>query len=318
MLSGIIGHNQQAKTFLNRFESNRFPHAWLFSGPRGVGKSSLAELLAAVVMGDSYSLGSEGFQLNAGLALSKIHAGNHPDVRQIHRNGGDGEASTKMISVDEIRAVTSFFELQASQGGYRICIVDAMDELNPNGTNALLKTLEEPPRNSLLILIYHGSMPLLPTIRSRCVELSFNPLTDGELSQLSEDVVSPDLVTLAAGSVGRLRAYQDIDCDGLISTIKANALSSWPELSGQRLTGVAREMSVSELHFEVGTTLVLNWLAEQAKEGADGTRMGLMSSAWEEISRSIARGHNLRLDLAERSAAFVNQIMQIAHKDRQT
>lgn len=317
MTTRITGHNAQAKTFLDRFNGGRFPHAWLFTGPKGVGKTSLAELLAAVVMGDQYEMMASEIDLSSQSAYSKIMHRNHPDVRLIQKDESEGSSPNKMISVSEIRTVTSFFELQASQGGYRVCIVDSMDDLNANGTNALLKTLEEPPKNSLLILIYHGTTPLLPTIRSRCVELQFNRLTNAELTKLADAEVPPDLLSLSGGSFGKLKDYLDSDSSHLIQMVQQDVIQAWPELAGHKLTKLTREIASSDLHFEVGSMTIMNWLTDRAKQSETARISGLLSAGWEDLNKSISRGQNLRLDLSERSAAYINQVMQLAQRERQ-
>jgi DNA polymerase-3 subunit delta' len=85
------------------------------------------------------------------------------------------------IRVDEVRHLKSFFSLSVSDGGSRVAIIDCADDMNTNAANALLKTLEEPPKNTVFLLISHNPQSLLPTIKSRCRELRLSNLTENDL-----------------------------------------------------------------------------------------------------------------------------------------
>ena len=119
-----------------------------------------------------------------------------------------------------------FFELKASEGGYRVAIVDSVDEFNANSANALLKTLEEPPARCLIIMIYHGRKALLQTIRSRCVRLKFNTLSEQNLDRCLADEgvsdIAQRLKQLSEGSPGRLRRYLQADPDGALLELIQN------------------------------------------------------------------------------------------------
>ena len=321
-MTKVLAHNSEAKTFLDRLKSDRFPHAWLFSGPRGLGKASLAKLLAGVVLGDQWTVSGDEISLTTDRAYKMVSAGNHPDVRIVDKEGGKAETANRQISVAEIRAVTGFFELQASLGGYRVCIVDALDDLNANGANELLKTLEEPPANSLLILIYHGSTALLPTIRSRCVELQFDRLDDQTIQKIAglnghTETISERVLKLCNGSPGRFISLQQSDPENILSSLEKGLFSDWPEVSGHRLTKLESDWASSEGAFDIGATACLNWLALRAKHSDNANIAAALSRGWQELSQTVSRGRNLKLDLSERSGACINLMMQLSQEERQ-
>ncbi len=317
----IIGHNKSVEPFLSQLKRGRFPHAWLFEGPKGVGKATLARLLAATVLGDSYSADNNGFKLTSSEAYKKIEASNHPDVRIVSDEREEGDTRSSQISVDEIRKLTGFFELQASQGGYRVGIVDSLDSLNANGANALLKTLEEPPEKCLLILIYHGSTSILPTIRSRCVRLKFSALPRDDLQAAirafeTEAPASEDVLALSGGSPGRLRTYLDCDADILISELKTSIFNSWPEVSSSRWPKLKRLMSISELHLELGVAAISHWLGQMARSETASLENSRYARLWSELNASAERGKALKLDKSERAAAHLQMLIRLSDEMR--
>ena len=141
----------------------------------------------------------------------RVASGGHPDLLTLERGFDEKRGKLREeIIVEDVRGVGNFLRLTPAEGGWRIVVVDAADDLNRNAANALLKILEEPPRQSLLLLICHAPGRLLPTIRSRCQVLAVRKLHDtrsstccsvtGEtLGAKSKEI----LVKLAEGSIGR-------------------------------------------------------------------------------------------------------------------
>src|SRR5882672_2910076 len=109
--------------------------------------------------------------------VRRIAVNAHPDLLVLERTPGDSGKMRTVITVEQVRRLTTFFGSTAGEGGWRVCIVDSADELKyPEGSNALLKMLEEPPSRSLFLLVSHAPGRLLPTIRSRCRRLALRPL----------------------------------------------------------------------------------------------------------------------------------------------
>ena len=155
MSNKLSGFDQITKSLLDNFNDNKLHHGLLFSGNKGVGKAGFALDLATKIILSSSSHSNED--------LKKIQLGSHPDLLIITK-----EEKKRDIPVDAVREITGFLSLTAAISKHRVIIIDAIDDLNRNSNNAILKTLEEPPANVFLFLINHNSAKVLDTIKSRC------------------------------------------------------------------------------------------------------------------------------------------------------
>jgi DNA polymerase III subunit delta' len=197
--SGILGHQKQIETLRLALAKGRLHHGYLFAGPEGVGKRTLALALAKAI---HCSEGSDDFCGRCANCAS-IESRNHPDVRLVEPISGKKE-----ISIQQIREIQKELSLRSFSGKKRIAIIDPATLMNLSAQNALLKTLEEPPQDSLLILVAPNAGALLPTLRSRCLRLSFGPLPRDLLSSflISEKGIKREeadfLAAMAMGSVG--------------------------------------------------------------------------------------------------------------------
>ncbi|RMB08703.1 DNA polymerase III subunit delta' [Eilatimonas milleporae] len=221
----LIGHDEALPAFVTARSQGRLHHAWLITGPKGIGKAGLAWRLAAALQSGALPADSAGTDLfgegapTAGFVLDPGHpavrliaAGAHPGVLYLSRSVDAKTGRMKRdIGVDQVRRLGPFFGQTATDAPWRIVIVDAADELNPSSANALLKLLEEPPKRALLFLVSHVPGRLLPTIRSRCRTLAIRPIAGDRLTQWliaeSGHAVSADdaalLARLSAGAPGR-------------------------------------------------------------------------------------------------------------------
>jgi len=240
--AAIIGHADAEASLLSAWHSGRMPHAWLITGTPGLGKATLAYRLARFVLkqgadaeaagpgsglfGDAEPTATDGDKTSLAIRedapiFRRVAQASHSDLLSIERLYDDKRKKLKTdISVDSIRNVGHFLALTPGEGTWRVVIVDTADDMNANAANALLKVLEEPPSNSLIVLT--SSMPgrLLPTLRSRCRRLDLKPVADSDLvtalDQMAPDA-SPDersaAIALAAGSPGK--ALELLEAGGL-------------------------------------------------------------------------------------------------------
>src|SRR6202166_1011212 len=194
--STLAGHREAEAALLNAYRSGRIPHAWLIGGAQGIGKATLAYRMARFVLSHRDPSmpavqRAETLWVDPSDSVARhIAAGAHGGLLTLERTLNDKGVIRSVITVDETRETITFFGSTAAVEGWRVCIVDTVDELNPNAANALLKVLEEPPQQSLFLLVSHAPARVLPTILSRCRKLMLRPLS-------TEDVIRA--ATEAAG-----------------------------------------------------------------------------------------------------------------------
>jgi DNA polymerase-3 subunit delta' len=216
--SVLFGHDAAEREFLAAYRSGRIPHAWLIGGEVGIGKATLAYRMARFVLAHADPArpdvaAATSLAVDPAQPAARRVAGNaHTDLLILERTPGDSGKLRTVITVDQVRRLTSFFGSTAGEGGWRVCVVDSADELKyPEASNALLKMLEEPPARSLFLVVSHAPGRLLPTIRSRCRRLALKPLGQGDVvraasTALGLDAADPAVVKAAAaarGSVAR-------------------------------------------------------------------------------------------------------------------
>ncbi|MGH7827544.1 MAG: DNA polymerase III subunit delta' [Candidatus Binatia bacterium] len=194
----IIGHRRQLETLRVALKKRRLHHAYLFVGPDGVGKRTVAFSLAQAI----HCVEIEDDFCGRCAACVRIRKGNHPDVRFIEPLSGKKE-----ISIQQVRELEKELFYRSFSGGGKVAIIDPATLMNGPAQNALLKTLEEPPKESLIVLIAAAAGGLLPTVRSRCLSLSFGPLKRGLIAEYlvskgKAPEAASDLAALAMGSLG--------------------------------------------------------------------------------------------------------------------
>ena len=217
----IIGQERAVDALRAALRRGALHHAYLLSGPEGVGKGLTARLLAQAANCER----DDGDACGACASCRKIARGVHPDViivereRDMARAGRwepkGGRTPSRDIVIDQIRElVDRRLSLRRFEGRRRFVILDPADAMNPQAQNAILKTLEEPPPDTTLVLVSSSADGLLPTVRSRCLRLPFGPLPDALLAErLAAEGRAPDVArlatTLAAGSLGKALALDE-------------------------------------------------------------------------------------------------------------
>jgi DNA polymerase-3 subunit delta' len=226
-MTPLFGHDDAIAAFRDSLDSGRLHHAWLISGPEGIGKASFAARAALRVLADGQGkLGLPGFDVpDDHPAAHLVAAGSHPDLMRLERlvreNSTTGELA-KNISVGQVRGLSRLFATTSSMSPWRVVVIDSIDDLERAAANALLKNLEEPPPFSLFLLVSHATERLLPTIRSRTRQLRLSPLDDDAMTSAlraalpeAESKEINDLVQAGKGSPGRALAFRGLDIAGL-------------------------------------------------------------------------------------------------------
>jgi DNA polymerase-3 subunit delta' len=224
----VVGHEAVEASIAGAIASHRFHHAWLMTGEQGIGKASFAYRFTRFMLAQQADLPNEVASLDVGedaKAYRQVTSQSHPGLLTIRRTWEpQGKRFRQSIAIDDIRALRHFLQRTAVTP-WRVVIVDSADDLNQNSANALLKSLEEPPQRTVFLLISSSPGRLLPTIRSRCRTIRFEPLNDDHLRQAvtaacaasGRDVPAADqldtLLNLAKGSPRR--ALQLLDGGGL-------------------------------------------------------------------------------------------------------
>lgn len=251
-LPKLHGHLDQRQVLENAFSSDTAHHAWIFSGPKGIGKHLCALHLARdLFIRQDQMPGLE----------NKIQIQAYPDLLQVGRGLTDSGALKVNITVDEVRKVNAFTSQTTAMQEWRAIIVDEADLFNRAAANAILKVLEEPPPKTLLILITSAVGVLLPTIRSRCQVLNFRPLSRADFRTVLGGVGDSEvLYELSNGSPGRAQAFQE-----------SGALDLFLELqAAQSLATLSKTVrALAQIEDTEVTELLLNhWLHGRIREMA--------------------------------------------------
>jgi DNA polymerase-3 subunit delta' len=224
----IFGHDIAVEQLRSSWQSRSLHHAWLLAGPRGVGKATFARAAAEFVLssaaGPAFDL--PGLDTPENHPIAKLTAaGSHPDLRWLKRLENEKTGNlARNISVDQVRQLGEFLGLTPALSMWRVVVIDSVDELEKSAANALLKMLEEPPPNTLFLLVSHAPGRLLPTIRSRCRRLQFEAVPNDAMASILQKELPEisaserdQLIAGADGSVGRAMAFASLDLGPLES-----------------------------------------------------------------------------------------------------
>jgi DNA polymerase-3 subunit delta' len=207
----LIGHEQPLQHLVSQLDTGRLHPAWLLSGQKGIGKATLSYQFARHIL----TFGQE----NSAFYESLIDQNAHPNLFVLERTAGDDGKLESEIKIDKVRALSEFVHQSPAIPGWRVVIIDAIDELNRNAANSILKILEEPPQQLLFLMVCHCLGNILPTIRSRCCLLPIKPLTSADLDLLGVAHDSALLAELSGGSIGGYIALRDIDAVQVLSNL---------------------------------------------------------------------------------------------------
>jgi len=298
----LYGHDAAIAAFREGLDSGRLHHAWLISGPQGIGKATFAEKAALRVLAEAGA--------DAGLdvpdehpAAKLVQAGSHPDLMRLERLPKEtGTDLARSITVDQVRGLQRLFSTTSSISSWRAVIIDSIDDLERSGANALLKNLEEPPAKSVFLLVSHAPERLLPTIRSRCRHLRLSPLGQGDmisaLRAAAPEADEQEIRTLSAigqGSPGRALTYRGLDIDALDASLRDLAARGDPTNAGRSALAQSLALKSAQPRYEAFLERVPAFIAAEAKKRS-GPGLGRALSLWEEASDLASSATGLSLE----------------------
>ncbi|MDA1132038.1 MAG: DNA polymerase III subunit delta' [Proteobacteria bacterium] len=342
---GLTGHAAAESALRTAWQSGRMPHAWLLGGPRGIGKATLAYRFTRAVLASGRTglfAGTPEWEVPPGHEVFRWIANEaHPDLHVVAPSVDSRTGKLREgIVVDDARRIADFFSRTAADGGWRVAIVDAADELNVAAANALLKAVEEPPDRGLVLIVCHRPGIVLPTIRSRCRVLPMGRLSDAEVAAVLsrqwpelEPAVAAGLVVMAEGSPGRAIDLGESDGFGLYADLVA-MLGRLPEHDTALMHRFADRIARRDAARAFRTLAdlpawwvarLVRWGAAQppASEAAPGEintferllpRLSLAqwTAVWETLSRDAARAQSRNLDRKQAALLLLTTLAEAA------
>lgn len=298
----VMGHEPALQLFEREFAAGKPHHAWLLTGPKGIGKATTAYHLANRLLANG----------NPGQTRRWIEGRAHPDLFVLERQLNDSKPRKLKaeISVDDARSLSAFLN-RTSSTGWRVAIVDAVDDLNAESANSLLKLVEEPPSKALIFLINHVPGRILRTLKSRCMRMSLEPLKNEEIEfvinglNLNGEIPLEDLLLTAKicdGSPGQALS--------MAGSAAARAFDAWCKLDRINLSSILKLGSQftgkngTTDEFDLFISLLLAWVADRAKASASNP----LAQAYETVASSarIANAYNL-----DRRQAIVEALVTV-------
>jgi DNA polymerase-3 subunit delta' len=307
----FFGHAQGEQALLDAYRTRRIPHAWLIGGPPGIGKATLAYRMARFVLAHP-DAATASVQDATSLGLPASHAvvrqvasQAHPDLLVLERTENENGTMRTAIVVEQTLRTVPFFGSTAGAGGWRVCIVDTADELNPASANKLLKVLEEPPARALFLLVSHAPGRLLATIRSRCCRLDLRALDAGDVAQAAAAAVGRDerdpairaAAQAADGSVARALTLLGGPALALRQRLLA-MLDALPQTDATALHALGEALSrADDGAFTAFVETVREWLSARLDtEPREARRLARVAEVWEKVNRAAREAEIFNLD----------------------
>lgn len=314
----LFGHRAAVERIAAAFASNP-PQGLLLEGPRGIGKATLAFHLARALLSTvpGRPLPPDLAVDPEGRAARQVTAGTHAGLLHLMRPWDFKEKRYRRdIAVDDVRRIVSFLGSTAADGGWRVIIVDAVDDLNASSANALLKSLEEPPPRAVFVLIAHASGRVLPTIRSRCRTVRLRPLAEEDVrAALTALDADPRLAALSDGSVRRALVLAEAGADAIE---RARRLLSPEGMRDPRQHHALAEIAAArkgEL-FPVVADLVLDAMAERVRRGAGRLPLELLDAYAATYLSATADRRRVEVFNLDRREVVLDLCARLAAADR--
>jgi len=316
----LLGQEEAEKVLLEAFNGNTLHNSWLISGEKGIGKATLAYKFARFLLDENRSTTTLSTSPDS-RSNRLLSSGSHPDFKALERDFietdrrkvikaiKEGEAmdeeelknlkKSAYIRIDDIRAIHDFLSKKSSDGGWRVVVIDSIDDVNAAAGNALLKILEEPPSKTVILLVSHNPAQLLPTIRSRCNKLILKPLEDNAVMSLLrryrpelDETAVKGLAKIASGSIGKALNYADL-----------GALDKYRRLGGIIYSGTkfklddlldwAGEHTKTEEGYDLACELILKFCSDNI---TSCNNLEGVAGIWENALRAFRHAETVNMD----------------------
>ncbi len=314
-MTRIFGHDKHRHALHSAAEAGKLHHGWIFAGPKGVGKAGFAVELARWLLG------------NNGPTDALIDAGTHPDFKILRRlpkeDAADGKAADendlkKNIAIDQIRALQRQMATKPSMGERRVVLIDAIDDLETAGANALLKSLEEPPVGTVFLCVSHAPDRLLPTLRSRCQILRFEPLARDAMTSAvrqalksDDDADIEDLIDAGGGVPGRALSMAGLKMAELDEALRRIAVTGDRDLTLRSALAATLAVKAAQARYEAFIRRVPAFLAEEAARTAPANLAPILA-AWGAADALQAKALPLNIDKSSVVLELSNLVASIA------
>lgn len=314
--SGLVGHRDVFERLTHQLAVDRLPGGIMLSGPRGIGKATLAFQLARQILTET---GDEG----AVRVDEQVAAGVHPNLFVLRRKlRDDQKAFYTVIRVEEVRKLIGHLRQTRGRAGHRVCVIDAMEDCNGGSANALLKTLEEPPADTHFILVTHRPGQLLPTIHSRCQAQPMRTLPDQDVTEVVRRIAGDDaenLQTAVELSGGRPR--RALEALAVADNAALNQLRDW--LRQPRAAQINIPLKLAEgltgakltLENSFAREIIFDWIADEARQAAESgmpgrNRLASANALWEKANALFSDADIYNLDPRQTLMAIFDAIIK--------
>ncbi len=334
----LLGQEEAEKILLNAYNAHKLHNSWLICGVKGIGKATLAYRFARFLLSESDTKKEAKTLATSPLSPvnNLISAGAHPDFKVIQRDYIDTDRKkiikalkegssideselknlkkSTFIRIDDVRTVHEFLAKKSSNDGWRVVIIDSIDDMNMASANAILKILEEPPIKSILLLISHHPEQLLPTIRSRCAKLMLKPLADNVVSSLIrryrpeiDEQKVKTITSISSGSIGKALNYADCGAvelyQDLCQLVKSNVS---PKISD--ILEWVDNACANEDRFTLAVELILKFYSDNI---LSSPRIEETVYAWENTVKILRQTESLNMDKKETLINIINNLCKV-------
>ena len=334
--SYLLGHAHAQDVFLNAWKNNSLHNSWLISGVKGIGKATFAYKIARFILNADYKLRDNytNIDVSPDAQIHKLVSNkSHPDMKIIERDytdtdrkkiiksmkAGDvmserdlkGLKKSAFIRVDDVRTINEFLSKRSSGDGWRVVLIDSIDDMNIASANAVLKILEEPPYKTLLLLVSHNPNQLLPTIKSRCAKIMLSPLKNGEVSSLLRryrtelsEVDIKKITAISSGSIGNALNYCDNNAIKMYDSL-CKIINAGQKFDLSALLDFCNDASSAEFSYELAKELILKYLSDNVKISKN---VYALADCWDYAIKVFSETLSLNLD---KKQSLMNVIVNI-------